>query len=273
MSERKRKHDAATVEKFDSERKVIIPTKDSRSSAVVANSSSCAPLPPGIIAKIGTYLKLSPFVGRWSRKSLTSFCSAVGPHVSSYIRKAYLENNLTYLGYLEETLVQGDGRCLSEKQCALAGEKLRQWMSYNPWWRDACQYPTTFNQEEQEGKVPTIYKHISIKPFASVKDGQLFVDELIRTASGHIAIPLDLCENARIGKPFDEKYNVVISVNGNSYSALNMLEFDDEILAPDLEKEIHVMFGAFDLFFRNPVVSINLGVLDLLQFQLEELKL
>lgn len=68
MSERKRKHEAVTGEKFDAERKVI-PTKASRSSVVVAKSSrkeddamdtsssagtgvhktSCAMLPSGII--------------------------------------------------------------------------------------------------------------------------------------------------------------------------------------------------------------------------------
>ena len=211
----------------------------------------------GYHLKIGTYIELSSDADNIDKRTFMSFCLAVGAHVSTYIRKAYLENNLTYLGYLKQTFAQNGMRCLSDEQCAQTGEKLRQWMSYNPWWRDACRSPTTFNQEGQEGKVPTIYKHIIIKSFSSVKDGQLCVDELIRTASGHIAIPLDLCENARIEKPFDEKYNVVISVSGNSCWASNMLEFVDEILVPDLEKEIHVMLGAFDLFSTQlyPLIS------------------
>ena len=293
MSERKRKHDAVTAEKVAAERKVIIPTKDSRASAVVANTrwndamvclssaggkmsnSSHRNLPPGIFGKIGNYIGLINNDDGHTKtdNTLFSLCMAVGPDIASYIRKAYLENSLSYLEYLEETLVRDGGRCLSEEECALAGENLLQWMQYNPWWRDACRSPTTFNQKEQGGKVPTICKQISIKSFGSVENGEQFLDSLIQSASGHIAIPLELCKHARIEKPLDEKYNVVMSVNGNSYSVSNMSEFDDEILAPDREKEIYVMHRSFELLFFNPVLSINLGLLDLLRFLLEELKL
>lgn len=293
MSERKRKHEAVTAENFDAEQKVIIPLTDSRSSVVVANSTrkednvsntlsprdkllpnpSHGNLPPGIFGKIGTYIGLVYTDDGHAKidNTLFSLCLAGGPDLASYIRKEYLENSLYYLECLEDILVPGDGRCLSDEECALAGEKLLQWMSYNPWWRDACRSPTAFNQNEQVEKVPTICKQISIKPFASEEDCEKILDALVCSASGHIAIPLELCENARMDEPFDERFYHVISVNGNPYSVSNMMEFDREILAPDQQKDIYVMYGPFDLLFFNPVLSINLGLLDLLRFQLEEL--
>ena len=300
MSERKRKHKALSGENADVERKVITPKTDSnRSSVVVANTgnipaqgagnakatlpsacmklheSPCETLPPGLIAKIGTYCKLAPLGTDIDKKTLMSLCLAVGPYVASYIRKAYLENRLYYLSYLKRYLrvrQNYENKPLSDNDCADLGEKLKQWMLHNPWWKEACLYPTTFNQK-QGGEYPPICKVIRLQESTDAGGVRAWLNASIySTTSLQVAIDPQLCRFL-FDKAWDERYIIAISVNGDQDSASSAEKFRKIMFTPGIEKNVHFMHRLFAFFFFNPVLSINLGQLDLLRFQLEELRL
>ena len=234
MSERKRKHKALSGENADVERKVITPKTDSnRSPVVVANTgnipaqgagnakatlpsacmklheSPCETLPPGLIAKIGTYCKLAPLGTDIDKKTLMSLCLAVGPYVASYIRKAYLENRLYYLSYLKRYLrvrQNYENKPLSDNDCADLGEKLKQWMLHNPWWKEACLYPTTFNQK-QGGEYPPICKVIRLQESTDAGGVRAWLNASIySTTSLQVAIDPQLCRFL-FDKAWDERYH------------------------------------------------------------------
>ena len=178
MSERKRKHEAVSTSADDEDRKPFAVAAADGSSVgggadkpakrkETLDTSQCiskdgasptfTDLPPGIVGTISTYIKPSVFgvddpdkgrTGR-DRRTLMSLCAAVGPGISSYIRKSCLESDISFITYLYTWIIYNgfsddDDDILDDAKCALVGAKFRQWMEYNPWWREACQSPSEF---------------------------------------------------------------------------------------------------------------------------------
>ena len=173
MSERKRKHDAVSNSADDDRKPSAVAAADCSSVGGGTNKSAklkeasdarrrsskdgatlaFTDLPPGIVGKISTYIELSARdafpEAEWStvvggltlsawyerdRRTLMSLCTAVGPSISSYIRKSYLEKNLSFITYLDRWILYNDDEdgTLDDTKCALVGAKLRQGMEYNP---------------------------------------------------------------------------------------------------------------------------------------------
>ena len=219
-----------------------------------------------------------------------SLCAAVGPNISSYIRKSYLEGNLSFLYYLS-VFVPYNGTTLGDAECALLGAKLRQWMEHNPWWREACQSPSAFMTQRQN---PKVCKLLRIKEFANEMDrprfdnahglelGASFVgfvprsDDFEYSIEGHHAQihVRALSDQVYIYWNSCGTYNLVVSVNDKALPFWSSSKaFRDAMLASGFDAEVLVMHQYFGLFFLNPVLSTNLGLLELLRFQLEDLAL
>ena len=298
MSQHKRKAEALFGENADAEPKVIMPeTVSPSSSVVVANTSTCRAgkednasdtlssypiLPPGIFGKIGTFIGLT-HAGDLQPKNdtmtLFSFCLAVGPQVASCIREAYLGNRLYYLEYLESYRRVFHRISLSDEECAVFGQKLKQWMVHNPWWQEACLSPTTFHQKTNGFLHPPICKVIRMNRFDDLDcDSRNFLlTSIYSTTSLQVAINPRNCWTLSLfdwgWDDRDDDYIVALSVNGNKDSVSSTEKLKEILAAPGPEKEVSVMHKTFAEFFFNPVLSINLGLFDLLRFQLEELKL
>ena len=279
MSERKRKHEAVSeMTSADDDRKpsavaaadcssVGGGTKKSAKLKEASDTPRCSTfsdLPPGIVGKISTYISLRAYGNGRDRRTLMSLCTAVGPSISSYIRKSYLEGNLSFLYYLNLFVPYND-TAISDAECAVVGAKLRQWMEYNPWWREACQSPSAFMAKQQRHH-PTIYKLIRVKEFENEVERESFLQDVCITRTGQVYIYGGSCG---IGV-----YNLVVSVNDKALPFWPTSKaYRDAILASGSDAEVLVMQQYFGLFFLNPALSINLGLLELLRFQLEDLAL
>ena len=301
MSERKRKHDAVSTSADEDRNPSAVAAAATGSSvgggankSVKLNEDSdthrCSSrdevtptfsdLPPVIVGKISTYIKLSAWdckrdavpAAEPERRTLMSLCTAVGPTISSYIRKSYLEGNLSFLAYLEDWITVRSCS-YDDDLCALIGAKLRQWMEYNPWWREACQSPSAFMAKQQRHH-PTIYKLLSVKKPESDEEREKFEEEVGITPSGLLRMPLECFTRVMSDETFDETFSLAVSLNGKPsplYPAQSFTEYVQQ--DPGSDMKVIVMHESFGQLFFNPVLSTNLGLLELLRFQLEDLAL
>ena len=113
-----------------------------------------------------------------------------------------------------------------------------------------------------------------MKKPGSDEEREQFEDEAGLTPSGLLRMPFEACTSATPDDTFDEDYGLVVSVNGKPLPQFSVdLLSEDAMQAPGSDMEVLVMHDSFGLLFFNPVLSTNLGLLELLRFQLEDLAL
>ena len=233
-------------------------------------------LPAGVVAKVAQFL---PIIGRQLDStdcSLMSLSLVSGRQISQIIRQEYLRNNLDYLNYFlmvhvqmfqEEKLRKLSASTREEilDSLVLMKEASEQWMEMNEWWKDASRDAVTVGQGvEIVTNHPPICKTIVLPDFANDRERQQF-DEAI--SFGPSAM-VDICtEEAPIG----EIYTVILAVDGVVLKGMD----DDqvaELLLKEGSKSLRVLHSDFATTFFSPNMAIDLGLLEVLKYQIEELK-
>ena len=255
-------------------------------------------IPPGVIANVVTFLsnetryrEVDPTEALESAGTsleiisadLMALCVVFGSKVARTVRKVYLEYNMDYLEDIRDLAKKlatygadedyDENPKAFQKWLPKIRARLEAWMSENEWWRDAAKLDPAYHEDNAaEAGVPVISKTYSFKDFATEEVREEFEkDELFNISdSGHVDL-YDYKLSPDTG-PFDKDFSIVTSVNGAFYTSFE--EGKSLLLKEDSsDKRLQVVNSAFAEIFLNPALIIDLGLLDVLKFQMEELKL
>ena len=255
-------------------------------------------IPPGVIANVGTFLsnetryrEVDPTEALESAGTsleiisadLMTLCVVFGSKVARTVRKVYLEYNMDYLEDIRDLAndVAMDGADEDYDENPKAFRKwlpkirarLEAWMSENEWWRDAAKLDPAYHEDNAaEAGVPVIFKTIVLTDFETEHDQETLALKYIEiSSSGQVEFSPELPLSPD-SAPRDVNYSIVISVNGAFYTSFE--EGKSLLLREDSsDKRLQVVNSAFAEMFLNPALIIDLGLLDVLKFQMEELKL
>ena len=150
--------------------------------------------------------------------------------------------------------------------CASSKGALEQWMEVNDWWKDACKDAVHLGQDvESVTNYPPIWKTVVFPDFANDTKRQKFEDAIVFGPSAMFDMSTQEAVTEYV-------YTAVLAVDGVVWKGKN----DDQILELLLKngsKTLRVIHCDFASIFFSPVLAIDLGLLDVLKFQVEELKL
>ena len=267
-------------------------------------------LPPGIIANVGAYLSTrGPYRGVSLQKKLISadvmaLCIVFGSKVARTVRKVYLEYNMDYLEEIHhlahavwlkaqhnrvsgnKTFFEGNPEAL-RKWLVKIRVRLEAWMSENEWWRDAAKLDPAYHEDNAvKAGMPAIFKTVMLNNIAE-EEREEFVENAITMSpiftSGHVDLrycTLDGDANMHFyslssdsfPSDSDNNYSSVTSVNGTPHTSFEQVK--NLLLEKDSsDKRLQVFHSEFAEIFFNPALIIDLGLLELLKFQMEELQL
>ena len=233
-------------------------------------------LPPGVIANVGTFLST-----RERAADLMALCIVFGPAVARTVRKTYLEHNMDYLDEISDLANALAMHAVDRQMCqnpnyfrkwsSMIRVRLAEWMSENEWWKDAAKLDSAYHEDNAaEAGVPVILKTAMLKDFATEEERNEFKEDGSRISpSGHA----DLCHYTPSSGsgPFDNNCSIVTSVNGTPCASFEHAQ--GLLLEEGSDKRLQIMHSVFAEMFFNPALIIDLGLLDVLKFQIEELKL
>jgi len=275
--------------------------------ATVGTFLSTRKLPPPIlVANGGSVLRKYGMSA-----DLMALCIVFGSKVARTVRKVYLEHNMNYLEEIRglaiavraeaekenrsddykrnfgiKTMFKGNPKALQ-----ICLEKIRvrleAWMSENEWWKDAAKLDPAYHEDNAaKAGIPAIFKTVMLKNIAE-EEQEDFVDWTIAispifssghvdlqyyTVDGDIDIHFYTLSSDSLPSDSDNKYSRVASVNGTSHTSFEQVK--NLLLEEDLsDKRLQVVHSVFAEIFFNPALIIDLGLLELLKFQIEELQL
>lgn len=211
---------------------------------------------------------------------LMSLSIVFGTAVAAVIRYEFLHNNLDFLRFIygdvsdfaeaidEYNLTYSDfSNTLSNVRASL-----EQWMAANDWWKEACR-DFAFYRSGSETSVtpeyPPIYKIIQLEEI--IEDGEERVDFKRSIKRGLAHNYGSYYDDDEDDGPLGDHFTIV-SVDGTDIKEMKNVEVA-RMFSKNGDKQLCVMHGYFELIFLNPAFIIDLGILDVLQFQVEELKL
>lgn len=271
--------------------------------ATVGTFLSTRKLPPPIfVESVGSVLRKYGMSA-----DLMALCIVFGSKVARTVRKVYLEHNMNYLKEIRDLAIavraeaQKENRsdeyksilCGNPKALQICLEKIRvrleAWMSENEWWKDAAKLDPAYH-EDNAAKAGTpalaIFKTVMLKNIAEEERGEFLdwtialspifssghVDLQYYTVDGDIDIHFYTLSSDSFPSDSDNKYSCVASVNGTPHSSVEQVK--NLLLEEDLlDKRLQVVHSVFAEIFFNPALIIDLGLLELLKFQIEELQL
>ena len=226
------------------------------SYACCSASVSLLDLPHGLIGEISTYLPLGWRPRRYGSdgrdrdrvrdRSLMGFISVVGRDIANKaIKRTYLKGRLSYLSTLYEYLFSAkpDKRRLEKVQYFL-----RQWMDFNEDWRDAA-------MPYQESKhLPLVQTDLKMTQCDELPDVGVSTSDRLLLPSEHAP------------------HCVIVGIDGQDVTKLRHAEVKRLLLRDTSSpKELRLVHEYFHFFFHNPAVAIDLGMLDILQWNVESL--
>ena len=243
-------------------------------------------LPADIVANVGKFMDTRTRPG-----DLMSICVVFGSNVAKVVRKTYLENNLKYLDEISDAAYSVamitadkhfDRRPSYIKRApypprafwhdlATIKIKLEGWMRENEWWkRAALLYPAYHHPNNANAGLPVIFKTFELKAFAREEEKIKFQDDVLSiSTSGHV--DLHCYQSSSDDVPVDEAYSTVLSVNGTLGTSFDHVK--ELLLEEGSDKTLRMAHNSFSDIFFNPALMIDLGLLDVLRFQMEEMKL
>ena len=216
-------------------------------------------LPAGVNVHIGKFLPLPLPRHRdydeTEQNQLMNFCVVLGPKLSKVLRQEYLQHNLEYLKYIYRRarllsyILEDDyhdyPKSVMRQTLLILNAALREWMHLNEWWKDAARSALRHNfdsiTEASQRYPPLLFKRLHITA----------CDESPEKPPGYIR--LDMCIRYLKGG----EYAIGRHTNGSFFRG-----YTRQLIQEDFAK-----------IFFNPALVTALGVLELLQFQMEELKL
>ena len=259
-------------------------------------------LPAGVVAKVAQSIDIMAandekiFEGQ---RALMALCVVFGSKVARVIRREYLRGNLVYLNYWWRVYRQ----CVGTKGADGPERKkgfvtiplffkvaLEQWMEENDWWKDACKDAILFaaQGEEISNNYPTICKTVACQGFednllkGKVEDDEdedeMVLPDIIQFGA---CAKVDLISHSERGE-LEQDHTIVLAVNGIDLKSLTLLDEIEELLVKEGRGTLRVIFNPSTLrvisndfanIFFNPALTIDLGLFDLLKFQIEYLKL
>ena len=283
---RKRQHDEVVQFSSSSSRPNKRPQLKSppKTDAGPLRPPSLLDLPAGVVANVGKFMDT-----RACPADLMAVCVVFGSDVAKVVRKTYLENNLVYLEEISDfayevamvTAAKHFGRPSYRKRTsytpsAFRGDlaavkiKLEEWMKENEWWKRAALLDPAYHEDNAEDGLPTIFNTFQIKAFATEEEKIWFDDQAIAiSTSGHVDL-YDYQSHVD-DDTIDEDYSIVLSVNGTLGTSFDHVK--ELLLAETSDKSLKMIHRAFAEIFFNPALMIDLGLLDELRFQMEEMKL
>ena len=235
------------------------------------------------MASIGQYLRIAESADDDDYDGpgdLMALSIVFGAAVAAVIRYEYLHNNLDFLKF-----IYGDVSDFAETIGAYevdysdftsllsnARASLEQWMEANDWWKEACRDFAFFCSGSEKcvtSAYPPIYKIIQLE---EIIDGDEEKRDFVRSIKRGMAHNYgSYYDDDEDDGPLGDDYTI-LSINGTDIKEMKQVEVE-ALLSKDGDKDLCVMHGYFDLIFLNPAFIIDLGILDVLQFQVEELKL
>ena len=255
-------------------------------------------LPAGIVANIAQFIDIDEAddEGNSVRAGdiLMYLCLVFGRQTARVIRREYLSNNLSYLGFLYSEILHhceqnGTRQKLCMEDISNLNGALEQWMHENKWWKDACRDAAVFANggdvrtksptiNRASGikianlctKYPTIYKTVELEGFADDGEEKTQWSEAFGTGRSSL---VDLYFE---GGPLGDDYTIVLAVddidlmNHNKDMTWDQVE---EAILKEGDKKLRVMHSDFAALFLNPALAIDLGMLELFRFQVEDLML
>ena len=240
-------------------------------------------LPAGVVANIGKYLRIAESAGDDDYDGpgdLMALSIVFGSAVAAVIRYEYLHNNLAFLSFIYgdvsdfadtidayEVDYSDFTRLLSNTRASL-----EQWMEANDWWKEACRDFAFFRngcEKRVTSVYPPIYKIIQLEEIINGDEEERDFQRSIKRGMAHNygSYYDDDDDDGLLGDDY-----TILSINGTDIKDMKQVEVE-AMLSKDGDKRLCVMHGYFDLIFLNPAFIIDLGILDVLQFQVEELKL
>ena len=214
-------------------------------------------LPTGVIAQVGKFFNVGTHQGR---NSMINFCIVVGPKKAKVVRQEYLENNLDYLMFIlrcEEDLalfieygIEDNDLNVAKTEARISGlhASIQQWMRLNSWWKDAAL--RAFDSESASSNGACKSDPPSLLEIIEVRKGTHFrLDPTCNT----IVMDVD-------------------GIRGRMAKETSKMQHQNYEGKDEVET-VRLMHKGFYKIFFNPALSIDLGLMDLLKFQIEELKL
>jgi len=231
-------------------------------------------LPAGVIATVGKFMDT-----RTRPADLMAICIVFGSDVARTVRKSYLENNLHYLEEISDfannvAMGAANGhfdRRPSDYQTGVVKirTRLQEWMSENGWWK--CAAKLMHHERSAESGfpgLPVIFKTMELKVATEEERDKLETEYLTISPSGHADL-YDYQPSSE-STPFDIDYSIVHSVNGTVCTSFEQAKH--LILEEGSDKTLQMTHHAFAEIFFNPAVIIDLGLLNVLKYQIEEMK-
>lgn len=222
-------------------------------------------VPPAVIGKTARYLDIF-------EDGLMGLCVLLGRNAANSIRYAYLKDNVKYLHYFDNLishLTDSDNTRMKDEFSEDARDMLRQWMEVNVGWREACK-----PYSNGESGISGVFEDAVLNEIVTDEDEGLLDDNIgfIGTDNFDIKDLLVTRLISRESNPTVEYVpSVVVGVDGVDASMLPNEEVEEILLRRGSKKRLRLMDTAFAYIFLNPSVAIDLGLLELLQFQIKDL--
>jgi hypothetical protein len=210
-----------------------------------------------------------------------ALCIVFGPDVARTVRKVYLEHNMEYLEEISDLANAvamdaadekfDDNPKAFRKWLTIIRVRLEEWMDENEWWKDAAKLDSAFDEDNAaEAGNPVIFKTFVLKDFATEEERNEFGSDVIALSpSGHA--DLHYYKPPPDSGPFDKNFSIVTSVNGDPYPSLE--QAPNTLLEEGSDKRLQMAHCVFAEIFLNPALMIDLGLLGVLKFQIQELKI
>ena len=202
------------------------------------------------------------------QKALSALGVVLGSQVASVIRHEYLRNNLDYLTYLYGRIKKLTDK-VEKKEIAHADLRktmfvlkaaLEEWMRCNSWWKDACLRAYSL-KGSGSNNADIAFRTIRVKGLPELSAfGSYYRHQY---PSGHLRI--------RQKGPYQD-FTFVTNFNGNRGKTLS--ETNQQLfLHKNKVKKLCQSHGSFSEIFFDPAMIVDLGVLDVLKFQIHELNI
>ena len=229
-----------------------------------------------MVAKIAQFIYIAEVNGDDIGFTLMALSVVVGREVARVIRREYLRNNLDYLEYFmaiavfdfkEKKLHPTLPRKNITNSLSALKSAMEQWIEVNEWWKVACRDAVLFAKggKKMGTDYPQICKMVVLPDFANDIERQQFDEKIEYGPSSQVDF---YYWDDFVAKDF----TVVLAVDNVDLKGMEQ-ERIEELLLNKGNKTLRVMISAFAHIFFNPAMTIDLGLVDVFKFQVEELQL
>jgi len=216
-------------------------------------------LPPEVIGRSARYLAVR---GGDLNQLVTVVAGRRSNVEKSVIKRVYLRHNLEYLRYVSDVCTGYLSVHAIRARRHNLGEMCRQWMEVNDDWRNSI-------KPYQGIDMPGMFADVELK---AIRDEAVDIRDIVEYDSiGHICFRNT---DFLYGKKEFRRYAVIVGIDGRDVSgrdSRDVINILDE--GRSTPTKLRLMTSRVSSIFLNPALSIDLGLVEILRYLVEDVEI